>query len=57
MVCSTRWAARIAPIVKTVVCVAWVVTLHLSAGALPENHREERLSGSALGALHHPEWR
>lgn len=26
-------------------------------GALPEDHREERLSGAAVGAIHHPERR
>ncbi len=33
------------------------VTVCVLTGALPEDHREERLSGPAVGALHHPERR
>lgn len=33
------------------------VTVCVLTGALPEDHREERLSGPAVGAIHHPERR
>lgn len=27
------------------------------AGAVPQNHREERIPGTALGQIHYSEWR
>lgn len=39
-------------------CIAWHnEVFSVSTGALPEDHWEERISGPAVGSLHHPERR
>lgn len=36
---------------------AFSLSFYLPAGSLPEDHREERIPGPAVGALHHPKRR